>query len=562
MASSTSIGASPTPTSSFSSSSSASFIGSRPSTVLFFVALCIGIAIASLFVFFTFRYLVRSRYGMCIPAPGYTNNSPFDFGPLHNIGPPNIYYMGDGGNYRMGRMDGRAHAARRRRKMSKDEVEEKFPAMSYSSWVSEDVPGGSSNASTRSNDVSTPSKAISASKDPSTPGKDASAQGKDVSTPSKNLHDDDSIILPPHSPSSEASEASHEAKHLHFSSGDCTICLESFVPSDSVRGLSCGHVFHVECIDPWLTNRRACCPTCKHEFVDQNGEDSTDPDHRDLDSIFSIENADVATVAYRRPTEFKAQTLLCAMSLAAAGRYHTDGPVDLGEESADEDEAGGEDSAGGEDRAGSDARAGNDDRAGNDARADGNYPDYIPRPQPALLAHGLRGVTTSDTHPSRVAPISDEIFFQQMESVSFDAPPVPNIDHINVRMRAILERHPFNTEDLASIDRLAFKSTNRMFRWYSRPFWRAVGIRRLDLYYYFVVWFYERKRERRIFAQRTAGAGAGAGADTPGAGTPNAGAHNATTNGSTSLPSRVRHWLSLHLRSPRDRVSAETLEMV
>ena len=52
--------------------------------------------------------------------------------------------------------------------------------------------------------------------------------------------------------------------------GDCTICLESYMSKDcdrSFRYLSCGHLFHKECIDLWLlgtssscsTNR---CPTC------------------------------------------------------------------------------------------------------------------------------------------------------------------------------------------------------------------------------------------------------------------------------------------------------------
>lgn len=57
-----------------------------------------------------------------------------------------------------------------------------------------------------------------------------------------------------------------EMLELHFSSGSCAICLELFDDDDEVRGLICGHVFHAECLDPWLTKRRACCPMCKRDY--------------------------------------------------------------------------------------------------------------------------------------------------------------------------------------------------------------------------------------------------------------------------------------------------------
>lgn len=46
----------------------------------------------------------------------------------------------------------------------------------------------------------------------------------------------------------------------------CAICLDTIEEDDDVRGLTCGHAFHAGCLDPWLTNRRACCPLCKADY--------------------------------------------------------------------------------------------------------------------------------------------------------------------------------------------------------------------------------------------------------------------------------------------------------
>ncbi|KAI8869087.1 hypothetical protein GQ42DRAFT_156506 [Ramicandelaber brevisporus] len=44
----------------------------------------------------------------------------------------------------------------------------------------------------------------------------------------------------------------------------CSVCIEELAVGDSVRVLpACRHVFHVACIDPWLTTASALCPLCK-----------------------------------------------------------------------------------------------------------------------------------------------------------------------------------------------------------------------------------------------------------------------------------------------------------
>ncbi|XP_072966957.1 uncharacterized protein [Typha angustifolia] len=43
---------------------------------------------------------------------------------------------------------------------------------------------------------------------------------------------------------------------------DCTICLEAFVPSEQVLVTPCNHMFHKDCIIPWVKSRGQC-PVCR-----------------------------------------------------------------------------------------------------------------------------------------------------------------------------------------------------------------------------------------------------------------------------------------------------------
>mmetsp|Transcript_10392 Transcript_10392/g.19724 ORF Transcript_10392/g.19724 Transcript_10392/m.19724 type:complete len:267 (+) Transcript_10392:317-1117(+) len=66
----------------------------------------------------------------------------------------------------------------------------------------------------------------------------------------------------PHSPNSthKEGEGEHDSdKH------QCSVCLDDFQPQAELRTLPCMHIFHVECIDEWLT-KSATCPICKHNI--------------------------------------------------------------------------------------------------------------------------------------------------------------------------------------------------------------------------------------------------------------------------------------------------------
>ncbi|KAF2403310.1 hypothetical protein EJ06DRAFT_457765, partial [Trichodelitschia bisporula] len=48
----------------------------------------------------------------------------------------------------------------------------------------------------------------------------------------------------------------------------CLVCLADYEAADEARRLvKCGHLFHRECIDHWLTTGRNSCPLCRGEGV-------------------------------------------------------------------------------------------------------------------------------------------------------------------------------------------------------------------------------------------------------------------------------------------------------
>jgi len=48
----------------------------------------------------------------------------------------------------------------------------------------------------------------------------------------------------------------------------CPICIIDFEEGDDLRLLPCEgkHIFHQECVDPWLLELSSSCPICRHDF--------------------------------------------------------------------------------------------------------------------------------------------------------------------------------------------------------------------------------------------------------------------------------------------------------
>ncbi|KAI9648594.1 Urease [Ciborinia camelliae] len=59
-----------------------------------------------------------------------------------------------------------------------------------------------------------------------------------------------------------------EQRVVPFSQPTCPICLDDFKSGSTlIRELPCGHIFHPECIDPFLSNNSSLCPMCKKSVL-------------------------------------------------------------------------------------------------------------------------------------------------------------------------------------------------------------------------------------------------------------------------------------------------------
>ncbi|GME39103.1 Zinc finger RING-type protein [Neofusicoccum parvum] len=58
----------------------------------------------------------------------------------------------------------------------------------------------------------------------------------------------------------------------------CLVCLCEYQTDDEARKLiKCGHLFHKECIDQWLTTGRNSCPLCRGQGVEEHEKRPTAP---------------------------------------------------------------------------------------------------------------------------------------------------------------------------------------------------------------------------------------------------------------------------------------------
>lgn len=79
----------------------------------------------------------------------------------------------------------------------------------------------------------------------------------------------------------------------------CSICICDFEHGEKLRLLpECGHVFHTECIMPWLTGKKNSCPLCQRKVKAsdedmERGEEDTDTTAGQMISVMSLMSGQV-----------------------------------------------------------------------------------------------------------------------------------------------------------------------------------------------------------------------------------------------------------------------------
>ncbi|XP_074523337.1 RING finger protein 148-like [Halichoeres trimaculatus] len=58
----------------------------------------------------------------------------------------------------------------------------------------------------------------------------------------------------------------------------CAVCIESYRPGEVVTVLTCDHIFHKTCIEPWLLEKRTC-PMCKCDILKALGVEEEPEDN-------------------------------------------------------------------------------------------------------------------------------------------------------------------------------------------------------------------------------------------------------------------------------------------
>ncbi|XP_019377175.1 PREDICTED: E3 ubiquitin-protein ligase RNF128 [Gavialis gangeticus] len=85
----------------------------------------------------------------------------------------------------------------------------------------------------------------------------------------------------------------------------CAVCIEAYKPNEVVRILTCNHLFHKNCIDPWLLEHRTC-PMCKCDILKALG---IEPDIEDaVESIQATASNETPTIASVNEEDNRSET--------------------------------------------------------------------------------------------------------------------------------------------------------------------------------------------------------------------------------------------------------------
>lgn len=90
--------------------------------------------------------------------------------------------------------------------------------------------------------------------------------------PGVGIRRDNQRVPPPASQSSINAMPTVKMSERRLRSGDshCPVCKESFELGSKAREMPCKHLYHSECIIPWLEQHNSC-PVCRYEIPPHGG---------------------------------------------------------------------------------------------------------------------------------------------------------------------------------------------------------------------------------------------------------------------------------------------------
>ena len=95
----------------------------------------------------------------------------------------------------------------------------------------------------------------------------------------------------PPSPNSDLQSTQPEAPASPVDVDLCAICQERTQSTENLSTLTCKHVFHTDCVLPWLLDRESTCPNCRIPIINLNGEpipERKQPVAQGYDDLFDI----------------------------------------------------------------------------------------------------------------------------------------------------------------------------------------------------------------------------------------------------------------------------------
>jgi len=106
----------------------------------------------------------------------------------------------------------------------------------------------------------------STTNDRSTPAQIILVQDSTLSSTAADISNDPHPVSMSDNHSNPDSILTH--KFLPYSQPTCPICLDDFESGvTAIRELPCGHIFHPDCIDSFLSNNSSLCPMCKKSVL-------------------------------------------------------------------------------------------------------------------------------------------------------------------------------------------------------------------------------------------------------------------------------------------------------